>query len=399
MAEIRVDLEKCNGCAECISSCSFSALEMKDEKVRILATCTFCGACVDACSEEAIVLEKEEEKVDVSSYRGVWVFAEQRQGQIMPVTYELLGEGRKLADHLREELSLVLLGWKIEKKARGLTGYRIDKLYLVEDPLLEHYYTSFYTQTLVDLVKSENPEIILLGATSLGRDLAPRVAARLKTGLTADCTGLEIEPEERNLLQTRPALGGNIMATIISPHHRPQIATVRPKVMKRAKPDGKGQLRVIKIKPNLTSEDETVRILDLIREEKDVVDLQEAEIIVSGGRGLGKPENFSIIRRLAHLLGGAVGASRAVVDAGWIPSYHQVGQTGKSVQPKLYVACGISGAIQHQAGMRSSEIIVAINKDPNAPIFDIATYGIVADLHRFLPLLIDKLEKREKALL
>lgn len=399
MAEIRVDLEKCNGCGECISSCSFSALEMKDEKVRILATCTFCGACVDACSEEAIVLEKEEKKVDVSSYRGVWVFAEQRQGQIMPVTYELLGEGRKLADHLREELSLVLLGWKIEKKARGLTGYRIDKLYLVEDPLLEHYYTSFYTQTLVDLARSEKPEIILLGATSLGRDLAPRVAARLKTGLTADCTGLEIEPEERNLLQTRPALGGNIMATIISPHHRPQIATVRPKVMKRAKPDGKGQLRVIKIKPNLTSEDETVRILDLIREEKDVVDLQEAEIIVSGGRGLGKPENFSIIRKLAHLLGGAVGASRAVVDAGWIPSYHQVGQTGKSVQPKLYVACGISGAIQHQAGMRSSEIIVAINKDPNAPIFDIATYGIVADLHRFLPLLIDKLEKREKALL
>jgi len=399
MAEIRVDLEKCNGCGECISSCSFSALEMKDGKVRILASCTFCGACVDACSEEAIVLEKEEKKVDVSSYRGVWVFAEQRQGQIMPVTYELLGEGRKLADHLREELSLVLLGWKIEKKARGLTGYRIDKLYLVEDPLLEHYYTSFYTQTLVDLVKSENPEIILLGATSLGRDLAPRVAARLKTGLTADCTGLEIEPEERNLLQTRPALGGNIMATIISPHHRPQIATVRPKVMKRAKPDGKGQLRVIKIKPNLTSEDEMVRILDLIREEKDVVDLQEAEIIVSGGRGLGKPENFSIIRRLAHLLGGAVGASRAVVDAGWIPSYHQVGQTGKSVQPKLYVACGISGAIQHQAGMRSSEIIVAINKDPNAPIFDIATYGIVADLHRFLPFLIDKLEKREKALL
>ncbi len=399
MAEIRVDLEKCNGCGECIPSCSFSALEMKDEKVRILATCTLCGACVDACSEEAIILEKEEKEVDLSSYRGVWVFAEQRQGQIMPVTYELLGEGRKLADDLEEEFSLVLLGWKIEEKARELTRYRIDKLYMVEDSLLEHYHTSFYTQALVDLVRSEKPGIILLGATSLGRDLAPRVAARLKTGLTADCTGLEVEPEERNLLQTRPALGGNIMATIISPHHRPQIATVRPKVMKRAKPDGKGQVRVIKIKPDLASEDEMVRILELIREEKDVVDLQEAEIIVSGGRGLGKPENFSLIRRLAHLLGGAVGASRAVVDAGWIPSYHQVGQTGKSVQPKLYVACGISGAIQHQAGMRSSEIIVAINKDPNAPIFDIATYGIVADLHRFLPVLIDQLEKREKALL
>lgn len=399
MAEIRVDLEKCNGCGECIPSCSFSALEMKDEKVRILATCTLCGACVDACSEEAIILEKEEKEVDLSSYRGVWVFAEQRQGQIMPVTYELLGEGRKLADDLEEEFSLVLLGWKIEEKARELTRYRIDKLYMVEDSLLEHYHTSFYTQALVDLVRSEKPGIILLGATSLGRDLAPRVAARLKTGLTADCTGLEVEPEERNLLQTRPALGGNIMATIISPHHRPQIATVRPKVMKRAKSDGKSQVRVIKIKPDLASEDEMVRIIDLIREEKDVVDLQEAEIIVSGGRGLGKPENFSLIRRLAHLFGGAVGASRAVVDAGWIPSYHQVGQTGKSVQPKLYVACGISGAIQHQAGMRGSKVIVAINKDPNAPIFDIATYGIVADLHRFIPVLIDRLEKREKALL
>ena len=399
MAEIRVDLEKCNGCGECISSCSLSALEMKDEKVRILATCTLCGACVDACPEEALVLEKEEKKVDLSSYRGVWVFVEQRERCIMPVTYELLGEGRKLADHLGEELSLVLLGWKIEEKARELARYRIDKLYLVEDPVLEHYYTNFYTQVLVDLVRAEKPEIILLGATSLGRDLAPRVAARLETGLTADCTGLEIEPEERNLLQTRPALGGNILATIISARHRPQIATVRPKVMKKVKPDGKGQIRMIKIKPDLASQDQGVKILDLIREERNVVDLQEAEIIVSGGRGLGKPENFSIIRRLAHLLGGAVGASRAVVDAGWIPSYHQVGQTGKTVQPKLYVACGISGAVQHQAGMRGSKVIVAINKDPNAPIFDIATYGIVADLHRFLPVLIDKLEKREKAVL
>lgn len=397
MAEIRVDQKRCNGCGECIPSCSFSAMEVKDGKVRILPACTLCGACVDACPEEALVLEKEEEKVDLSSYRGVWVFAEQRQRQIMPVTYELLGEGRKLADDLKEELSLVLLGYRIEEKARELSHYRVDKLYVVEDRLLEHYYTYSYTQALVDLVRAECPEIILLGATSLGRDLAPRVAARLKTGLTADCTGLAIEPEERNLLQTRPALGGNILATIISPHHRPQMATVRPKVMNRAEPGGTNRMRVIKIKPDLASQDQAVKVVELIREEKSVVDLQEAEIIVSGGRGLGKPENFSIVRKLADLLGGAVGASRAVVDAGWIPSYHQVGQTGKTVQPKLYVACGISGAIQHQAGMRGSEMIVAINKDPSAPIFDIATYGIVADLHRFLPILIDKLEKREKA--
>jgi len=232
-----------------------------------------------------------------------------------------------------------------------------------------------------------------MGATSIGRDLAPRVASRIKTGLTADCTSLKIDKEKRCLVQIRPAFGGNIMASIITPYTRPQMATVRPKVMEKMLPSSSSKTQVIEVKPDLSGEDELVRIVDRIREETGVEDLQEAEVIVSGGRGLGKPENFSLIRKLAELLGGAVGASRAVVDAGWIPSYHQVGQTGKTVQPKLYIACGISGAIQHQVGMRNSEVIIAINKDPEAPIFNIATYGIVEDLHRFLPALIDKLEK------
>jgi len=263
--------------------------------------------------------------------------------------------------------------------------------------LLEIYRTLPYTQAIVDLVKENSPEIILMGATSIGRDLAPRVATRLKVGLTADCTGLDIDREERNLIQTRPAFGGNVMATIVSAYARPQMTTVRPKVMKKPKPlKRKSKGKVVKIKPYFTQKDKILEIIKFIKEEKGVKDLQEAEIIVSGGRGLGKAGNFSLIRELADLLGGAVGASRAVVDAGWIPSYHQVGQTGKTVQPKLYIACGISGAIQHQVGMRTSDIIVAINKDPNAPIFNIATYGIVEDLHKFLPLLIKKIKNRNK---
>ncbi len=396
MRKIKVIVEKCNGCEKCLPSCPFSAIKMENKKVRILDNCNLCGACIDACPFQAIVMEKEKIRVDLSSYRGVWVFAEQRKSEIMPVTYELLGVGRTLANDLGAELSVFLLGSDMKGEAEELLNYDLDKIYLIEDPLLNSYQTYLYTQAIVDLVNLKRPEVILMGATSLGRDLAPRVATRLQTGLTADCTGLEIDKKEKNLIQTRPALGGNIMARIISPRHRPQIATVRPKVMRRAKPGHSKKGEIIEIKPTFSQNNEAVKIISLIREEKEAVDLQEAEIIVSGGRGLGKPENFSLIRKLADLLGGAVGASRAVVDAGWIQPYHQVGQTGKTVQPKIYIACGISGAIQHQVGMRTSEVIVAINKDPEAPIFNIATYGIVEDLHKFLPILIEKLKMRGK---
>lgn len=396
MAEIKILAEKCTGCKKCISACPFSAITVEDKKARILSNCTFCGACVSACPFGAILLEREEREADLSSYRGVWIFAEQRNGEIMPITYELLEIGRKLADALGVELSALLFGNGLRKKAEAMLNYELDKIYLVEHPLLAYYRTGPYTRAMVDLVRQKHPEVILMGATSTGRDLAPRVATRLKTGLTADCTGLEIEKGTRNLIQTRPALGGNIMASIISPRHRPQMATVRPRVMKKARPSGNRRGEIIEVKLDFTQEDKMVEVVKFIKEEREIEDLQEAEIIVSGGRGLGKAENFSLIRKLARLLGGAVGASRAVVDAGWIPSYHQVGQTGKTVQPKLYIACGISGAIQHQVGMRNSEIIVAINKDPNAPIFDIATYGIVQDLHKFLPVLIEKLEDEKR---
>ena len=395
MARIEILLDRCNGCKKCVSICPFSAIVVENKKARILEGCTFCGACVNVCPFGAILLEKKEREVDLSSYRGVWIFAEQREGEVMPVTYELLSVGRKLADALEVDLSALLFGNNLREKAEAMLDYDLNKIYLVEHPLLAHYRTGPYAQAMVDLARQERPEIILIGATSIGRDLAPRVATRLRTGLTADCTDLDIEKGKRNLIQTRPALGGNIMATIISPYHRPQMATVRPRVMKRAKPNGRLRGEIIEVKPNFAKEDRMVQVLRTIKEENEVEDLQEANIIVSGGRGLGKAENFSLIRELARLLGGAVGASRAVVDAGWIPSYHQVGQTGKTVQPKLYIACGISGAIQHQVGMRTSEVIVAINKDPNAPIFNIATYGIVEDLHKFLPILIEKLENEK----
>ncbi len=396
MAKIEILIDECTGCKKCIPSCPFSLIEVENKKAKIMEGCTFCGACVEACPFEAILLEREEKKVDLSSHQGVWVFAEQRDGEIMPVTYELLGAGRRLADELGENLSVILLGSDLKEKVKQLLKYDVEKIYQVESPLLEAYNTILHTQAMVNLVRRECPGIILVGATSLGRDFAPRVATRLRTGLTADCTGLEIDSESRNLVQTRPALGGNIMASIISPYHRPQIATVRPNVMRRANPSSGKNIEVVEIKARLDEKDGLVNILNVIKEESGVVDLQEAEIIVSGGRGMGKAENFSLIEKLAGLLGGAVGASRAVVDAGWIPSYHQVGQTGKTVQPKLYIACGISGAIQHQVGMRTSEVIVAINKDTEAPIFDIATFGIVEDVHKFLPLLIEKLESEKK---
>jgi electron transfer flavoprotein alpha subunit len=392
MDNIRI-LDSCNGCKKCIKACPISAITIKNKKAIVLEHCNLCGLCVSSCDYKSIEIKKIKEKEEnLNDYKGIWVFGEQRNGQIQNVVYELLGEGRRLADKLGVELACVVIGDNMESYSQSLIFHGADKVYLIENPKLENYLGGIYTKLLVTLIKEYKPEIVLMGATSIGRAFAPRVAAKLKTGLTADCTSLEIT-EDGRLAQTRPAFGGNIMATIFCNNTRPVMATVRPKVMKREKEDRSRKGEVFKIFPEIKEEEIEVKILKIVKELESKVNLEEAEIIISGGRGLREPKNFSLLEDLAEVLGGVVGASRAAVDSGWISHYHQVGQTGKTVSPKLYIACGISGAIQHLIGMQTSKCIVAINKDPNAPIFQIADYGIVGDLFEVVPLLTKNLKK------
>ncbi len=389
---IQIDLDKCVGCGECLSSCPFGLLEIIAEKVYLREGCTFCGACQEACDYQAILIEAAAEAPAASdSYRGVWVFAEQRNGRLKSVAYELLSRGRQLADTLGTELCVICFGHGINE-AQQLIAYGADKVYLMDAPALSSNQDDLYTKGLVELIEKYKPEIVIAGATSLGRSFIPRVAAILKTGLTADCTGLEIDPETGLLLQTRPTFGGNIMATIICQTKRPQMSTVRPRVFKKSAPDGRRKGQVIRVDFNKQRITSRTKLLSFIDDITEAVKLEDANIIVSGGRGLGKAENFQLLEELAGVMGAALGSSRPPVDDGWVPYSHQVGQTGKTICPKLYIACGISGAVQHLAGMQTSEAIVAINDDPNAPIFDVATYGIVGDLFKVVPMLIKKLK-------
>ncbi len=385
---IKVLFDKCTGCKLCIRACPFGAIEIKDKKAVIdLNKCNLCGACVDACRLKAIELKKPaaEAKPSMKPSSDVWVFCEQKKNIIQSISWELLGKGRELADSLGMKLCGVLLGYNIKDKANQIFERGADKVYLVDSPKLGAYQDEPYTEAMVKLAEKYSPEILLCGATTTGRSLISRVAVRIKTGLTADCTGLDIDPKDRLLLQTRPAFGGNIMATIVTPNHRPQMATVRHKVMKEAEisKGRKGELIEENIEDSVLSS--RTKLIDIVEEIESTINLSEADIIVSGGRGIGGPENFKMIEELALTIGGAVGASRAAVDSGWMPYSHQVGQTGKTVCPKLYIACGISGQIQHLIGMQSSKIIVAINKDPEAPIFKVATYGIVDDVFKVVP--------------
>ncbi len=398
MDRIKILPDKCTGCKLCIKACPFSAITVIDKKAVIdLAKCNLCGACADACKFKAIELKKETAaRKDLSAYKNVWVFCEQKKGKVQSVSWELLGEARQLADKLGVKTGAVLVGSNVTDQAGEIIKRGADEVYVVDEAELEHYLDEPYTNILVELINEYRPEIVLCGATTLGRSLISRVAVTIYAGLTADCTGLDIDLKDRNLLQTRPAFGGNIMATIITPNHRPQMTTVRHKVMKEAEIDKGREGKIITKKFDKKVYASRTTLVNMVEEIEQTVNLCEANIIVSGGRGLGCPDNFKIIRDLAMTIGGAVGASRAAVDADWIPYSHQVGQTGKTVCPKIYIACGISGQIQHLIGMQSSDVIIAINKDPDAPIFNVATYGIVGDLFQVVPILTKKFKEMYK---
>lgn len=391
--------DKCKGCSLCVKNCPFDAITMKDKLAVIGSACTGCGACVENCPFGAIEKTEGENTgaVDISRYHDVWVFAEQRDGVLQPVVYELLGEGRKLAREIGCKLGAVLCGNGVADLADELFAYGAEKVYLAEDEELAVYRTDAYTKVIFEAIAGYQPEIVLLGATHIGRDLGPCLAVKANTGLTADCTKLEVDPEDKKLKQTRPAFGGNLMATIICPNHRPQMSTVRPGVMEKARYKSGGAGEVISLKVSFAAGDIRTKVLEIVKKAGERVSLADAEVIISGGMGLGGREGFKLLKQLADQLGGSVAASRGAVDAGWIDHAYQVGQTGTTVKPKLYIACGISGAIQHVAGMQEAGQIIAINKNESAPIFEVADYGIVGDLYQVIPVLIEELGRSNSA--
>jgi len=391
---IKVIEEKCIGCSKCQKSCPFDAITIENKLAVIGDACTNCGTCIDVCPTVAILQEGTEKVVkDLSMYKGVWVFAEQREGIIMPVVFELLGEGKKLAAEIGTELCAVLCGSNVAILADELIAYGADKVYLADAPELEKYTTDGYSKVINEAIKKYQPEIVLYGATHIGRDLAPCLAVKVNTGLTADCTKLEIDPDDKKIRQTRPAFGGNLMATIVCPNSRPQMSTVRPGVMDKAVYDPTQKGEVIKLDAVFAEGDIRTKVLEIVKTTAHNISISDADFIVSGGMGLGKAEGFELLKKLADKLGGTVATSRACVDAGWADHAQQVGQTGTTVKPKIYFACGISGAIQHIAGMQESDVIIAINKNENAPIFEVADYGIVGDLYKVIPAIIDELDK------
>lgn len=395
---LKISEELCIGCGICEDSCPFGAIEIIDGLAVAGDSCTLCGACVEACEVEAITLDIQQAKKqdDFASWKGVWVFCEFRRGELAPVSLELLGIGRDLAEKRGVQLSAVLFGSGTGQTADRLIGHGADNVYHCDNEVFADFREDVFSTITASLIKEYKPEIVLAGATAIGRSFIPGVATELGAGLTADCTQLEIRVSDGALLQTRPAFGGNIMATIVCETSRPQMATVRPKVMKEREFDEtrKGEIIQISLKENQNQS--RIRVVESVVSEETNVNIQEADILISGGRGLESAKGFDLVRQLADVMGANVSASRAVVDAGWIPYPHQVGQTGKTVAPKLYIACGISGAIQHVAGMQSAETIVAINRDKNATIFNVADYGIVGDIFEIVPKLINKIEERRK---
>jgi len=388
-----IDASRCIGCVKCVKVCPVQALEMSftPEERRILEQLAATVTSVTEVPEEDA--EEAELRKRLAVYRGVWVFIEQTEGEAAKVSWELLGKGKELAASRNCELAAVVMGDGVEDLCRQAIGYGAEKVYLMDAPVLRHYRTEAYQRGVCTLVEKYRPEVILMGATGLGRDLAGVVATKLATGLTADCTGLSID-DKGNLMQTRPAFGGNIMATIVCDKFRPQMSTVRPHVMAMPPFDPTASGETVREPVPLTEEEIKVKVLKILMDGGSGadVDIAGADFIVSGGRGMMGKENFSMLQELAEVLGGVVGASRSAVDAGWMPPDRQVGQTGKTVRPKVYIACGISGAIQHLVGMQDSDVVIAINRDADAPIFQVASYGIVGDLFKIIPALTRKLK-------
>lgn len=394
MPGVNVIPDDCIGCKLCLKSCPYDAIDFDDDakKASINDKCTVCGACIPACPEDAIVSDIKV-VTDLSAYKDVWVFAEHREGILSKVGLQLLGCATGLAADVGERVCAVLVGHNVDGFIPTLFEYGADVVYHVEAPELESYRFDTYSKALVELTREFSPNMFLLGATHIGRDLAPRVSRRLNAGLTADCTELTIDPETKLLKMTRPAFGGNVMATILCPNTRPQMSTVRPGIMKEIEPKAGATGEVVKFDVEFEERDLMITIKEIVKVPKKTVNLEEATIIVSGGRGVGSSEGFKVLEELADVLDAELGGSRVAIEKGWIPQDHQVGQTGKSVRPDLYIACGISGSIQHRAGMQTSGCIVAINKDPDAYLFKIADYGIVGDLHKVIPLLTEAFRK------
>ncbi|ABR46991.1 Electron transfer flavoprotein, alpha subunit-like protein [Alkaliphilus metalliredigens QYMF] len=391
MSQLTINLEKCTGCGLCIKSCATDALHKENNKAMVNENCTLCGICIDSCPFEAISIEKENlEEVDLSLYEGIWVFAEQQKGEILPVVYELLGKGKELSLEKGCKLTALIFADEVQCNIQKLISYGADRVIFCEDAALAEKLDENYIELFDTLINKHKPDILLFGATGFGRSLAPRVAARVGTGLTADCTLLEIDKESGLLQQTRPAFGGNLMATIICPNHRPQMATVRPGVLLLQEENTSNEGEVIAV-PMPTIRHNHIEILEEVLS-GEINTIADAKIIVSVGRGIGSQKNMSLVHRLAELIGGNVGVTRSLVDIGWSQYENQIGQTGSTVAPKLLIACGISGAIQHLAGISNAETIIVINSDPDAPIFSVADYKVVGDCVEVIKKLIATLE-------
>ncbi len=418
--EIFIIKERCTGCGSCVKVCPVNCISMSDrneagvkwKKLAVIDVnkCVFCNACVEDCDRlfektkvkmpdtqvfHAIVMHKEEVKVniDTASYKGVWCYAEQRHGKIMPTIYELLHVGLQMAKDLNEELSVVLIGHNVAGSAQEIIEHGADKVYVLDHPVFEHFVDEVYTYALTELIKNEKPNKLLMPASIIGRSFSSRVAISAQTGITADATEIAVDKKTRMMHATRPSFGGNLMATILCEKHRPEMATIRPMSFPRAPKQAGRQGKIVNVAVDPSKWNIRTKFVRFDPEKGEAIDITAAEKIVAGGRGLGKPDGFKLIEELANTIGAAVGASRPTVDAGWIPYRHQVGLTGRTVRPKLYIACGISGQIQHLAGMSSAEVVVSVNKDPDVPLMKLATLSVEGDLYELIPLIIKEIQK------